>query len=139
MVAAVGGFLFGYDLSIISGAIIFLEKEFAAFCLTHLILKAVKFPQWYPRYLFAARAFWDSYTARLPPRLNSGIEHSTIRELGCLLLARIDGKSKIEYICDEVSRELVRQLARQILVGKETSLDLLISSIEERLYKIPDA
>ncbi len=28
MVAAVGGFLFGYDLSLMSGAIIFLEKEF---------------------------------------------------------------------------------------------------------------
>ena len=29
MVAAVGGFLFGYDLSLISGAIIFLKTEFA--------------------------------------------------------------------------------------------------------------
>jgi sugar porter (SP) family MFS transporter len=28
LVAAVGGFLFGYDLSLISGAVIFLEKEF---------------------------------------------------------------------------------------------------------------
>ena len=29
MVAAVGGFLFGYDLAIISGVTIFLNKEFA--------------------------------------------------------------------------------------------------------------
>jgi sugar porter (SP) family MFS transporter len=29
MVAAVGGFLFGYDLSIVSGAVIFLEREFS--------------------------------------------------------------------------------------------------------------
>src|SRR5664280_2540965 len=29
LVAAVGGFLFGYDLSLISGAVIFLKKEFA--------------------------------------------------------------------------------------------------------------
>ena len=28
VVAALGGFLFGYDISIISGALIFLEKEF---------------------------------------------------------------------------------------------------------------
>ena len=28
LVAATGGFLFGYDLSIISGALIFLEKHF---------------------------------------------------------------------------------------------------------------
>jgi len=28
LVAAVGGFLFGYDLSIISGAVLFLNKEF---------------------------------------------------------------------------------------------------------------
>ena len=28
LVAAIGGFLFGYDLSLISGAIIFLEEQF---------------------------------------------------------------------------------------------------------------
>jgi hypothetical protein len=29
LVAAVGGFLFGYDLSLISGAIVFLKEEFS--------------------------------------------------------------------------------------------------------------
>ena len=29
IIAAVGGFLFGYDLSIISGAVLFLNKEFS--------------------------------------------------------------------------------------------------------------
>jgi tRNA A-37 threonylcarbamoyl transferase component Bud32 len=109
-----------------------------AFCLTHLILKAVKFPKWSPRYLLAARTFWHSYAAHQSPSLNFRVEHSTIRELGCLLLARIDGKSKIEYINDEPSRQLVRHIARRILLGNDNSIDLLIISIKEYLLRFLD-
>lgn len=71
------------------------------FCFNHLILKAVKFPERSERYLTAGHTFWRAYLERLPPDLDPQIEATTIRELGCLLLARIDGKSKIEYSTDE--------------------------------------
>jgi hypothetical protein len=38
-----------------------------------------------------------------------------VAEVGCLLLARIDGKSPVEYITDEPTRDLVRDLGAQLV------------------------
>lgn len=104
-----------------------------AFCLNHLILKAIKYPERGARYLMAGRTFWRAYAARLSLATDPPIEATTIRELGCLLLARIDGKSKIEYIADEPTRDLARRLARDILTGSETRLDSLLGWIGQSL------
>jgi 5-methylthioribose kinase len=104
-----------------------------AFCLTHLVLKAVRFPERSGRYLQAAHTFWRAYAGQLVRGLDPLIEATTIRELGCLLLARIDGKSKIEYITDEATRDVVRRLARDILLGEEQSIDTLLAEIGERI------
>ena len=40
----------------------------------------------------------------------------TLRHLGGLMLARIDGKSPVEYIQDEATKERVRKAAMRILV-----------------------
>lgn len=104
-----------------------------AFCLNHLILKVIKFPERYERYLAAARTFWEAYAERLASDLDPQIEATTIRELGCLLLARIDGKSKVEYITDEPTRNVARGLAREILVGSDTSLGALFAFIGDRI------
>lgn len=104
-----------------------------AFCLNHLILKAIKYPERGARYLMAGRTFWRAYAARLSLAMDPPIEATTIRELGCLLLARIDGKSKIEYIADEPTRDLARRLARDILTGSETRLDSLLGWIGQSL------
>jgi Phosphotransferase enzyme family len=104
-----------------------------AFCTNHLVLPAIRFPDRSARYLEAARAFWHTYSANLAPGLDPDIEHTTIRELGCLLLARIDGKSKIPYITDEPTKDLARRIAREILLGSETSLDSLFTAIEQRI------
>ena len=103
------------------------------FCLNHLMLKAIKFPERSAHYLMAGRTFWRAYSERLSPGLDSQIAAATIRELGCLLLARIDGKSKIEYITDEPTRDVARRLARDILTGSESSLDSLLAWAGRRL------
>jgi 5-methylthioribose kinase len=77
-----------------------------AFCLTHLVLKACRFPARADDYLEAASRFCDAYGPE---------PDGTVTELGCLLLARIDGKSKIEYITDEATKSLVRRLAKSII------------------------
>jgi 5-methylthioribose kinase len=106
-----------------------------AFCLTHLILKTIRFPERGQRYLEAARTFWRAYRDTLAPDLDSNIETTTIRELGCLLLARIDGKSKIEYLTDEATRQVARDWARAILLGSETSLEALLAWTEQRIVE----
>ena len=107
-----------------------------AFCLNHLVLKAIKFPERSERYLAAARIFWHAYLERLSPGLDHQIEVTTICELGCLLLARIDGKSKVEYITDEPTRNVARRIARDILMGSETSLDSLLTSIGQHISSV---
>jgi len=46
----------------------------------------------------------------------------TLRHLGALMLARIDGKSSVEYIRDEAVKERVRTVARRILFGRPQRL-----------------
>jgi 5-methylthioribose kinase len=103
------------------------------FCLNHFLLKAIRFPDRAPQYLEAARIFWWAYSANIAPSLDPDIEVTTIRELGCLLLARIDGKSKIEYITDEPMRVTARLLAREILLGAEESLESLLMLVLNRV------
>ena len=78
-----------------------------AFCLNHLLLKALRFREWSPSYVAAARGFWSSYAVVAP-----GVDETELaaaRELGVLMLARIDGKSPVEYITDEATKALVRE------------------------------
>ncbi len=56
-----------------------------------------------------------------------------MRELGCLLLARIDGKSKVEYIRDEETKELVRDLARGVILSDEARLEPTLAAIAATL------
>lgn len=87
-----------------------------AFCLTHLLLKAIKFPERRAAYLEAVRRFWLAYGDR-------AIESDVVAELGCLTLARIDGKSKEDYITEESEKDAARALARTILTENLKSLD----------------
>jgi len=85
------------------------------FLLNHLALKLFHRPEWKSSYRGAAVRFWKSYTAGLPEGAE-WIERATIQHLGCLMLARVDGKSPAEYLQDERVRERVRQFARQLIV-----------------------
>jgi 5-methylthioribose kinase len=107
-----------------------------AFCLNHLILPAIAFPARATRYLETALAFWHSYREQIAASLAHRLEATTIRELGCLLLARIDGKSKIPYITDLPKQEQARSIARAILIGDETSLDQLLTTIQHRIMSL---
>jgi 5-methylthioribose kinase len=102
----------------------------AAFCLNHLVLPALRFPERSVRYLEAAQTFRQAYFTSITPQLTAGLEAATVRELGCLMLARIDGKSKIPYITDEPTRDRTRRLARNILTGTQPSLEPLLDKIE---------
>lgn len=88
----------------------------AAFLLNHLLLKSFHLPMWRSRYTEAARVFWRTLTAELPLELED-FERGVIRHLGGLLLARIDGKSPVEYIRDESAKQGVREFARQFIAA----------------------
>lgn len=85
------------------------------FFLNHLFLKSFHQPQFAQNYFGAVREFWKTLKAELPTEVNRGFEALTIRHLGGLMLARIDGKSPVEYIRDEGVKEQVRTVAKGIL------------------------
>jgi hypothetical protein len=48
-------------------------------------------------------------------------------------LARIDGKSKVEYIRDEQTKEFVRDLARGVILSEEPRVGPTLAAIAESL------
>jgi DNA-binding helix-hairpin-helix protein with protein kinase domain len=45
-----------------------------------------------------------------------------IEHLACLLLARIDGKSPVEYITDPDEKETIRRMARNFILRPPRSI-----------------
>jgi aminoglycoside phosphotransferase (APT) family kinase protein len=102
-----------------------------AFMLTHLIAKAVhRRGECSDAYLSAAHAFWRTYRAHAG---NPGAtEADTVTELGVLLLCRVDGKSKLEYLSSD-DRELIRAIARASIGSRERELGRLLDLVASHL------
>lgn len=93
-----------------------------AFCLNHLFLKSFYRPQWRANYMAAARAFWRAWRRAAPTRLHPEPAH-LVRMLGCLMLARIDGKSPAEYITTPALKDRVRAFSSRLICGGVLTLD----------------
>jgi hypothetical protein len=87
----------------------------AAFCLSLLLLGWFYQPALRRERGTTAKAFVDSITPELPPEAGAFFERSTLRHLGCLMLARIDGKSPVEYLPEEAIRDQVREIAKELI------------------------
>jgi aminoglycoside phosphotransferase (APT) family kinase protein len=103
---------------------VFLDSECAcygdpafdfAFCLNHLLLKSIWRPQWRTAYADCFEALAAGYLARVAWEPVADLEHRASGLLAALLLARIDGKSPVEYITDESDKARVRQIALRFL------------------------
>jgi 5-methylthioribose kinase len=93
-----------------------------AFCLTHLLLKAVWRPQWRPAYLACFNAFRQAYLREVSWEQPEAIEQRTAQLLPGLLLARVDGKSPVEYISTENDKNYVRSRAIALLLHPPSCL-----------------
>jgi aminoglycoside phosphotransferase (APT) family kinase protein len=92
----------------------------AAFCLNHFLLKCVARPQFADGYLACYTAFAQSYLAGVTWEQCDAIEARIASLLPALFLARVDGKSPVEYITDERDRERVRNVARPLVATPPT-------------------
>ncbi len=86
-----------------------------AFCLNHLLLKCLWRPRWRARYLACFDALAAGYLAGVDWEPPATLEGRTARLLPGLFLARVDGKSPVEYLTDEADRERVRRVAKPLL------------------------
>ncbi len=103
-----------------------------AFCLTHLILKGVWLPQHRAACDEAFEALHRAYMAHVNWEPPAGLDQRAADLLAAFLLARIDGKSPVEYLTSEDDKAFVRRAARQALLARPASpLDVLTLWIKE--------
>jgi aminoglycoside phosphotransferase (APT) family kinase protein len=96
-----------------------------AFCLNHFLLKAVWHPEFTDAYARAFAAMAEAYRAGATWEKPFEIDRRTARLLPMLLLARVDGKSPVEYLTDDADRSFVRGAALQMIVEPPLNLALL--------------
>lgn len=95
----------------------------AAFCLNHLVLKSFHLPRHADSFLRLARIFFNWVFAVLPPEACRYFERATARHLAFLLLARVDGKSPVEYITGETVRNRIRTTSKKLIVLRAEKLN----------------
>lgn len=98
----------------------------AAFCLNHLLIKSLFLPGRREAFFEAARAFWAAYRGRSSlvtfPRL-AGLT-------GMLMLARVDGKSPVEYVRTDDLRARLRTTARRLIEQPAEGMEALIERVK---------
>lgn len=96
-----------------------------AFCLNHFLLKAVWHPQWTGLYAASFAALKHAYLAGVTWEKAHEIDRRIARLLPMLFLARVDGKSPVEYLTDAVDKSFVRAAAMQMIVEPPGNLEVL--------------
>jgi 5-methylthioribose kinase len=99
----------------------------AGFLTNHLLLKSFYLPQWQHRFAAAAGAFWETLRDRLPVDAADWFEPAALKQLSGLLLARIDGKSPVEYITRAEEKQRVRTFARTLIAEPPRSVEEVFS------------
>jgi aminoglycoside phosphotransferase (APT) family kinase protein len=82
-----------------------------AFCLNHLLLKCLVHRELSEQYMAAFDAFVTTYMAAVRWEPAEAIEARAAALLPALLLARVDGKSPVEYLRDGADKDLLRRVA----------------------------
>ncbi len=103
---------------------IFLDAECAwwgdpafdlAFCLNHLMLKCLLVPAASSALLQSFEAMTSTYLPLVGWETPEALEARAAHLLPALFIARVDGKSPVEYITSDVQRDKVRLVASRLL------------------------
>ncbi len=123
------------------GEPIFLDAECAtigdpsfdiSFCLNHLILKAVHIRSSRNNLLTSIKKFWAAYRTQITWEETAALEKRVCALLPALMLARVDGKSPVEYL-DANEQTQVRSLAISLIEKPEDSLEDLVNRLSRSL------
>jgi Ser/Thr protein kinase RdoA (MazF antagonist) len=113
-----------------------------AFCLYNLLLKCLAPPEAAPGYLECFDALAGAYGETVSDSAIGplpDVEARAARLLPRLFLARIDGKSPVEYITNEADREKVRRAAGKLLSDPVSRLEDVRQAWTEELERSPSA
>ena len=93
-----------------------------SFCLNHLLLKCIPLSERTDDLLVAFQEFTSRYFARADWENRRDLEQRCATLLPALTLARIDGKSPVEYILTERDKQRVRHAARALILRPSSKL-----------------
>ena len=123
------------------GGPVFLDAECAtmgdgafdiSFCLNHLILKALHLPGQRAALLAEALALWQAYAPHVTWEDRGGLEARVAALTPALMLARVDGKSPVEYLTG-AERDEVRRLALAFIADSPVTVAELVAGTGARL------
>jgi aminoglycoside phosphotransferase (APT) family kinase protein len=97
----------------------------AAFVLNHLLLKGAWRPPWRARYAAAFDALAAAWLAHATWEPRASLAARAAALLPALMLARIDGKSPVEYLTDDAVRDDVRAFARSLIASPVADLSAI--------------
>jgi len=101
-----------------------------AFCLNHLVLKSLHRPGARGPLLQSVRALWHAYRSCITWEPVAALEARVCALLPALMLARIDGKSPVEYL-DERARDRARRLSMPMILEPLARLEPLLHRLSD--------
>ena len=124
------------------GGPVFLDAECAwwgdpafdlAFCLNHLMLKCLWVPPARDALLDSFHAMTAAYLRLVAWEPAAALEARTAHLLPALFLARVDGKSPVEYVTRDDQRDKVRSVARRLLIDPPDRLASVAGAWKEEI------
>ena len=106
-----------------------------AFCLNHLLLKCLWNPAAAGTLLAAFEALSDAYLQSVDWEPGEALERRAAALLPGLLLARVDGKSPVEYLDRAAQRDCVRGVAGNLLRAPVTRLEPVATAWREAIAR----
>lgn len=106
-----------------------------SFCLNHMILKAIHLPNSRNRLLKDVKAFWQTYANHVSWEPSNALESRICRLLPALMLARIDGKSPVEYL-NTSEQKTVRAVALSLIKKPSDTIAECVNRVSEHLKEL---
>ena len=104
-----------------------------AFCLNHLLLKCLWAPQAAQDFLLCFVALAGAYAKKVTWEKKEDLEARTASLLPGLLLARVDGKSPVEYLTLDSQKDMVRNAARPLIANPPERLSIVRDAWQKSL------
>ena len=109
--------------------------DLAFFC-NHFILKAIKHKQWSDSFLNMLTYMMDIYFNGISYMDKVELETQFVKLLSLMMLARVDGKSPVEYLTEDSDKEFVRKCAFSMIKENITTYKNTVSIIKQELKEI---
>jgi len=104
-----------------------------AFCLNHMLLKCLWRPDAAPLFLACFDALADAHRAGVTWEPAADLDARAAALLPGLFLARVDGKSPVEYLTEEADKNRVRRVGRALIMAPPPTVAAVRSAWAQEL------